>query len=106
MGYESEAGEIKIANIVTGANIGGFLAEGAAVIFSILMLRSNVYGKTIAYLGIVGHGLDFIRIIMNLTFIPENISAILLMIGGLPQFIWLILVGIKFLQLSRKIKCT
>jgi hypothetical protein len=95
------AGEAKIATASTGMNMGGFLAEGAAVIFSVLMLRSSVYGKSTAYLGIVGHGLDFARIIMILAFLPERIGAILLMIGGLPQFVWLILVSRRFLQLGQ-----
>ncbi|MFB0554306.1 MAG: hypothetical protein ACETWQ_13445 [Phycisphaerae bacterium] len=95
------AGETKIATINTGVKIGGFFVEGAAVIFSVLMLRSNIYGKKTAYLGIVGHGLDLIRIIMILAFLPERIGAILLKIGGLPQLIWLILVGRKFIQLGR-----
>ena len=95
------AGETKIATTTTGMNMGGFLAEGAAVIFSLLMLRSNVFGKKIAYLGILGHGLDLTRIIMNLAFLPEGIGAILLKIGGLPQLIWLILVGRRFFQLGQ-----
>jgi hypothetical protein len=95
------AGEAKIATVITGMNMGGFLVEGAAVIFSILMLKSNVFGKRTAYLGIVGHGLDLTRIIMNLAFLPEEIGTILLMIGGLPQLLWLILIGIKFIQLGQ-----
>ena len=51
------------------------------------MLRSNVFGKKTAYLGIVGHGLDLTRIIMIFAFLPEGIGAILLMIGGLPQLV-------------------
>ena len=94
------AAEVKLATTGMGLNIGGFFAEGALVTFSLLMLRSNVFGKGTAYLGILGHGLDFVRIIMNLTFILEGIGTILLMIGGLPQFIWLILIGRKFLQLG------
>jgi hypothetical protein len=94
------AGEIKITTINTGMNLGGFFVEGAAVIFSFLMLQSNIFGKKTAYLGILGHGFDLLRIIMILAFLPEEIASILLMIGGLPQFIWLILVGRKFLKLG------
>jgi len=94
------AGEAKIASANTGMNMGGLFVEIAAVIFSLLMLRSNVFGKMTAYLGIMGHGLDLTRIIMILAFLPEGIGAILLMIGGLPQLIWLILVGRKFMQLG------
>jgi hypothetical protein len=100
------AGETSIATTVTGANIGGFLAEGALVIFSILMLRSKIFTRGTAYLGILGHGLDLMRIIMNLSFLPEGFGAILLMIGGLPQLVWLILVSRKFFQLSKTVTQT
>jgi len=97
------AGETRIATTVTGVNIGGLLAESALVIFSLLMLRSNVFNRGTAYLGILGHGLDLARITMNLAFLPEGLGAILLLIGGLPQFIWLVLVSRKFFQMSKAI---
>ncbi len=89
------AGEMLIANVRHGSNLGGFFIEGSALIFSLIMLRSTVFKKVTAYLGIIGHGLDFARITLTLIFVPENLTAILLMIGGLPQFIWLVLVGLK-----------
>jgi hypothetical protein len=94
------AGETKIATANSGMILGGFFAESAALIFSVIMLRSNVYGNKIAYLGILGHGLDLTRIVMILAFISEKVAAILLMIGALPQFLWLLLVGRRFLQLG------
>jgi len=94
------AGEMRIQSAVTGTYIGGFLAEAAALILSFLMLKSNNFGRVTAYLGIVGHGLDLVRITMSLALIPEKYGAMLLVIGGLPQLIWLILVGIKLLQLG------
>jgi len=100
------AGEAQIATTVAGANTGGFLAEGALVIFSFLMLGSNVFSKSTAYLGIFGHGLDLIRITMTLAFLPEGIGAILLVIGGLPQLIWLILISRKFFRVSNAISLT
>lgn len=95
--------EARIVATATGANIGGLLAEGALVIFSFLMLRSDVFSRGTAYLGIFGHGLDLIRIFMNLVFLPEEIGAILLVIGGLPQFIWLILISRKYFRISNVI---
>ena len=94
------AGETKIVTANTSMNMGGLFVEIAAVIFSVLMLRSNVFGKITAYLGIIGHGLDLTRIVMILAFLPANLGAVLLMIGGLPQLIWLILVGRRFMQLG------
>lgn len=94
------AGETKIAAVNTGMNLGGFLAEGAALIFSILMLRSRVYSKMTAYFGIFGHGLDLTRIVMILAFLPEDVASILLMIGGLPQLVWMLLVARRLIQLG------
>jgi hypothetical protein len=95
------AGEMRIQAAVTGTYTGGFLAEAAALIFSLLMLKSDTFGRITAYLGIVGHGFDLARISMSLALIPEKYGAVLLVIGGLPQLIWLVLVGIKFLQVGR-----
>jgi hypothetical protein len=95
------AGEARIATTVTGANLGGFLVEGAALVFSLLMLRSTAFGKVAACLGILGHGLDLARTAMNLASVPENISAVLLMVGGLPQVVWLVLVGWGLFQLGQ-----
>jgi hypothetical protein len=96
----STAGEGEMAAGAAGLNMGGFLLEGAALIFSLLMLRSKVFGAVTAWLGIVGHGLDFIRTAMNLSFLPEWMGAPLLMIGGLPQLIWLVLVGRTLFRLG------
>jgi len=99
------AGEVKIATAVPGAHLGGFLAEGAALLFSVLMLRSGSgFGKPTAWLGIVGHGLDFVRIIMILAFIPEELSSVLLWIGGLPQLLWQVLVARRLLQLGSALR--
>lgn len=98
--------EARIAATVTGANTGGLLAEGALMIFSFLMLGSNVFNRGTADMGIFGHGLDLIRTTTNLAFLPEGIGAILLAIGGLPQLIWLILISRKFFQMSNAISRT
>jgi len=95
------AGDTIIINSSSWRMIGGFLAEGAFLVFSILMLKSKIFSKWLGILGIIGHGLDFIRIGMLLILIPESKGAILLIIGGLPQLLWLIFVGIKFVQISK-----
>jgi hypothetical protein len=91
----------RLISSAMGINPGGFFSEGALVLFSILMLRSGVFSRGMAILGIAGHGLDFIRFAMSLILIPENASAILLMIGGLPQLILLILVGVKLIRIGK-----
>jgi hypothetical protein len=60
-------------------------------------------------MGIIGHGLDFTRIVINLIFIPltslpliSTIGFILLAIGGPLQLVWYALVGRKLLQLGHR----
>jgi hypothetical protein len=93
-----------------GANLGGLLAEGAALIFSVIMLRSSVFGRVTAYLGIIGHGLDVARIVVSLVFVPlaglsfaSGIGGLLLAIGGTFQLRWYALVGWKLFRLGRGI---
>ena len=107
------AGESAIASsngTGAGANLGGLFAEGAALITSVIMLRSSIFGKATAYLGILGHGLDVARIIINLVFVPiaglafaSGIGGLLLAIGGTFQLIWYALVGWKLFQHGRGI---
>jgi hypothetical protein len=107
------AGESAIAlanGTGAGANLGGLLAEGAALLFSMIMLRGSVFGRATAYMGIVGHGLDVARIITDLVFVPigylafaSGIGSLFLAIGGTLQLIWYILVARRLLQLGRNI---
>ena len=103
------AGETVLATSTgTRATMASFFLEGAAFVISMIMLRSGLFGKFTAYMGIVGHGLDLIRIIINLVIVPivslpfvATIGFILLAIGGPLQLIWYALVGRKLLQLGR-----
>jgi hypothetical protein len=89
----------------TGYLMAGFLVEGALVIFSVLMLRSGTFGKGIAYLGILAHGLDVLHSITLLVLTPvfnpalaSSIGSPLLAIGGTFQLFWYPLVARKLLQ--------
>ncbi len=105
------AGEATLASANgtgAGANLAGLLAEGAALIISVIMLRSTIFGKVTAYLGIIGHGLDVARIVINLVFVPlaglafaSGIGGLFLAIGGTFQLIWYALVAWKLFQLGR-----
>ena len=68
------AGEALLATDVwhgTGAIVGGILAQSGAVLISVVMLRSSVFGKPTAYLGILMHGFDLAHIILGL-FLPVS----------------------------------
>ncbi len=92
----------------TGFLMAGLLLEGALVIISILMLRSGLFHKGIAYTGILGHGLDCLHSIILLALIPllspaqaSSIANPLLIVGGTIQLIWYPLVARRLLQLGK-----
>ena len=103
------AGESLVALLNgTGPLMGGLLIESAFVIISIIMLRSRVFSKRIASLGLVAHGLDVAHSVAWLVFVPifgvafaTMIGTLLLTIGGTLQLIWYPLVGRRLIQLGR-----
>lgn len=99
------AGQAVIANTgqraVGGFNIGFLLVSVAGLIYSAVMLRSDVFSKTVAYVGILAFTIsltDYLRIV----FIPESISLLLVIaiLSGLFLLIWLILVGRNLIHIS------
>ncbi len=97
------AGEAIIASDMwhsTGALIGGIFVQSAAVMISVLMLRSNIFSNATAYVGILGNGLDLMHIIINII-VPGNPANILMAVAGPLYLIWFILIGRRLLQLGR-----
>jgi hypothetical protein len=95
------AGEAILATDIwhgTGAIMGGVLVQSGAVLISVVMLRSNVFGKATAYLGIIMHGLDLAHIVSGL-FLPVS-GVVLMVIAGPLYPIWLFLVGRRLLQIA------
>lgn len=95
------AGEAILATDIwhgTGAIIGGILLQSGAVLISVVMLRSTVFGKATAYLGIVMHGLDLAHIVFGL-FLPAS-GVVLMAIAGPFYPIWFFLIGRRLLQLA------
>ena len=95
------AGEALLAADVwhgTGAIIGGILAQSGAVLISVAMLRSSVFGKPTAYLGILMNGFDLAHIVLGL-FVPVA-GVVFMAIAGPFYPIWLFLVGRRLLKLA------
>jgi hypothetical protein len=95
------AGEALLAADVwhgTGAIIGGILAQSGAVLISVVMLRSSVFGKPTAYLGILMNGFDLAHIVLGL-FVPVA-GVVFMAIAGPFYPIWLFLVGRRLLKLA------
>lgn len=86
--------------LVTGhpaSIIGGLLLQTGAVLISVVMLRSNVFSKTVAYVGIVTHGLDLAHGVLG-PLVP-GAGVVLMVIAGPLYLIWLPLVGRRLLEL-------
>lgn len=96
------AGEALLAADIwhsTGAIVGGVLVQSGAVLISVVMLRGGVFSKLTAWLGILMHGLDLAHIVGGL--ILPVAGVVLMALAGPLYPIWLILVGLRLLQLAR-----
>lgn len=91
------------ADFTPGSFAGFFLTELAAIGFSLIMLRSRVFGRLIAYLGIVGFVFLSIFTICS-TFFPAlfDVGMVVAMVGGLSGLAWYILVAFRLLRLGRQ----
>jgi hypothetical protein len=88
---------------VGGFNMGLFFLSMAGILVSYVMLKSNIFSKTTAYVGILTFIVslaDFFRIV----FLPSIFTLLLIMvlIFGLFLLIWLILVGRRLFQLGQE----
>jgi hypothetical protein len=79
--------------------MGGMLLQVAAVLVSVVMLRSSTFSKTTAYVGILTHGLDLLHIVLGL-FVPVA-GVVLMAISGPLYLVWFPLVGWRLLRLGR-----
>lgn len=90
------AGEALIAQFHGSAwYISMFLTTASQLISSILMIKSNNYGKAIAYIGIVTCSI-------GLAFWIPKIGIIFLFLSMLISMVWLLLLFINFNRLSIK----
>lgn len=83
----------------TAAFVGGLLAQIGAVLVSVVMLRTRVFGRTTGWVGLLTHGLDLAHIAL-IPFVP-GLGALLMMAAGPLYLIWFPLVGRRLLALGR-----
>jgi hypothetical protein len=96
------AGEALLASDLwhsSSSLIGGILGQSAAVLISAVMLRSTVFSRAIAWLGIVMHGLDLTHIVVGL-FVPVAGFALMAVAGPL-YLVWFPVIGRRMTQLAR-----
>jgi hypothetical protein len=99
------AGQAVLANTnqraVSGFNMGLFLVSVAGLIVSAVMLKSNTFSRSTAYVGILAHALslaDYLRQALT----PSAIVALLVILPyTLFLVMWFALVGRRLFQLGR-----
>ncbi len=100
------AGQAMLANTnqraVGGFNMGCLLVSVAGLIVSAVMLRSNIFSKATAYVGILANALslaDYFR----LAFAPaaDLLLVLLAIASGLLLLIWYILIARRLFQIGR-----
>jgi len=88
----------------SGGYLSLFLIASAGMITSIVMLRSNVFNRTTAYVGILASTFDLAYCIAFI-FVPsvdsELLAVIFIPIAGLFLMIWHIMAGWKLYQLGK-----
>lgn len=86
-----------------GTFIGFFLTEVAGIVISMVMLRSQVFGKVSAYAGILGFGLLLIFEVCSSFVLALDVAIIFAMGGGLLSMAWYILIARRLFQLGQGI---
>jgi hypothetical protein len=84
----------------TGVYTSLLLVGVAGLMTSVVMLRSKVFGKVTAYVGILAGALDLTYCITTFASMPE-LDALFLASAGLCLMIWHILAGRKLYQLGQ-----
>jgi hypothetical protein len=85
-----------------GTFMGFFFADLAGIIMSAAMLRSNIFGRASAYLGILGFVLLMIfEILASFVWTLDNVAIALAMFGGLLSTIWYVSSGLRLLRLGQ-----
>jgi hypothetical protein len=85
-------------------SMGFFLVAVAGLIVSIAMLRSGVFNRTVAYVGIVGNVFTLGNYV-SLALASTNISWLVVFvgIGGISSFAWWILTGLRLYQIGKSL---
>lgn len=99
------AGQALLSNTnqraVGGLNMGLFLVSAAGLMVSSVMLQSNAFSRSTAFVGILAHALslaDYLRQALT----PSAIVALLVILpNALFLVIWYVLVGRRLYQLGR-----
>jgi len=84
---------------IGGSVEGGIPLAVSGVIISIIMLRSNILGRSVAYVGVLANGIELVMY-FNAAVAPAMAGSPFFGVFFLLSVIWFILIGRKLLQLS------
>jgi hypothetical protein len=84
----------------SGSMIGGILMLIATLIFAVLMLKSDRFGRATAYVGIITHGLDLLHIPVG--YFAPQLGLILMMIAGPLYLVWFPLLARDLFRLAKR----
>jgi len=84
----------------SGAMIGGFLMLVAALIVSIVMLKSENFSKATAIIGILTYGFDLANKLVSI-FAPQ-VGIVFMMIAGPLYLVWFPLLARDFFRLAKE----
>jgi hypothetical protein len=96
------AGEAILASDLwhgSGAVLGGLLGQTGMFLVALFMLRSHVFSRATAWVGVVTHGLDLLHILIGF-FLPAA-GAGLMFIAGPLYLVWFPLLARDFFRLGR-----
>jgi hypothetical protein len=81
-----------------------FFADLAGIMMSAAMLKSSIFGRANAYLGILGFALLMtFEILVSFVWTLDSAAIALAMLGGLLSTAWYVLSGLRLFQLGRGI---
>ena len=99
------AGEAVLANTgqrgIGGFNVGLFLVSAAGLLVSLVMLRSNAFSKSTAYVGILAYVLSLADYLRQALAQSVIVALLVILSGALLLVIFHVLVGRRLYQLGR-----
>jgi hypothetical protein len=84
----------------TGGFFSGLFLQGGMAYLSLLMLRGKTFSKGAALSGLLGNGLDWVHVLVNL--VLPGVADVMLYVGGVFYVAWYILLGRDLLRLGKQ----
>ncbi|KAA3665292.1 MAG: DUF4386 family protein, partial [Chloroflexi bacterium] len=85
-----------------GTFLAFFLIDSAGILISVVMLRSMIFGRAAAYVGILGFGiLLVVEFLASFVAGVQDVTILLFMFGGILSMVWNILIARGLVQFGK-----